>query len=255
MGLAAGKAVFPLAPGLIGLGAIFMSALRELSVVVPLAPGEEAWRALLADLAALPAGAEVILVAVAGTPPPSDLQALGAVFPPRLVWCEAPRGRASQQNAGAIAASHPSLWFLHADSRLDRASFTALAQALPQLSGRLAYFDLRFAADGPLLMPLNALGAKIRSRWFGLPFGDQGLLLQRADFERLGRFDPAIDWGEDHDLVWRAHRAGLRLLGIRATITTSARKYAERGWLRTTLAHLFATWRQARRFARAAGSR
>ncbi len=227
-----------------------MTGLNELSVVIPLAPGENAWRPLLSDLARLPAAAEVILVAATGTPPPDDLAALTTALPPSLVWWEAPRGRAAQQNAGAAAARHPLLWFLHADSRLDGQILAELARALPRLSGRLGYFDLDFAADGPPWMRLNVLGAKIRSRWLGLPFGDQGLLLGRADFERLGGFDPGVGWGEDHDLVWRAHRDGLRLLRIPAAITTSARKYAEQGWLRTTFRHLLGTWRQARVFSR-----
>ncbi|MGD9584574.1 MAG: glycosyl transferase family 2 [Lysobacterales bacterium] len=227
-----------------------MSGLNELSVIVPLAPGENAWRTLLGDLTALPASSEVILVAAAGTPAPDDLVALAAALTPILVWCDAPRGRAAQQNAGAVAARHPLLWFLHADSRVGSQALIELARARPRLAGRLGYFDLAFAADGPPLMWLNAIGAKIRSRALGLPFGDQGLLLNRVDFERLGRFDPGVGWGEDHDLVWRAHRAGLRLLRIPATVTTSARKYAEQGWLRTTLRHLAGTWRQARTFSR-----
>ena len=56
--------------------------------------------------------------------------------------------------------------------------------------------------DG-LAMQLNAAGANLRSRWLGLPFGDQGLVLPRASFERLGGFDPALRYGEDHALVWR----------------------------------------------------
>lgn len=228
-----------------------MAGVSALSVVVPLGPDENAWRDLLGDLAGLPASSEVLLVAVAGTKPPDDMATLAANLESSLVWCEAPRGRAAQQNAGAAAARHPNLWFLHADSRLDDQVPAELARALPQMSGRLGHFDLAFAADGPPWMRLNQLGARVRSGVFGLPFGDQGLLLTRADFERLGGFDPSIGWGEDHDLVWRARRAGLRLLRLPATITTSARKYAEQGWLMTTFRHLRGTWQQARAFSRA----
>jgi len=51
--------------------------------------------------------------------------------------------------------------------------------------------------------------------------------------------------------VWRARRAGLPLRAIDAALVTSARKYAERGWLRTTLRHWRLTadqaWREMRR--------
>ena len=139
---------------------------------------------------------------------------------------------------------------MHADSRLgaDTAA-VAHGQALGT-HGVLAYFDLRFAPGGPRLMWLNALGVWLRSHWLGLPFGDQGLLLRRADFVGLGGFRTTLSSGEDHDLVWRARRAGLPLRGLPAPIYTSARKYAAGGWARTTGAHLRATVRQARRFAR-----
>ena len=57
--------------------------------------------------------------------------------------------------------------------------------------------------------------------------------------------------GEDLALVWRARRAGLRLQGLDAAMLTSARRYRQRGWLRTTLRHLRLTallvWREMRR--------
>ncbi|HZF97242.1 MAG TPA: glycosyl transferase family 2, partial [Pseudoxanthomonas sp.] len=102
-------------------------------------------------------------------------------------------------------------------------------------------------------MALNALGAWFRSRCLGLPFGDQGLALPRALFERLGGFDESLRGGEDHDLVWRARRAGVPLQPARAPLYTSARKYAQRGWGATTAFHLRETWRQARRFSRGGG--
>lgn len=216
-----------------------------LSVVVPLGPGETAWRELMADLEALPAGSEVILVAAAGDLQDTTVQR--STVPARR-WIQAPAGRASQLNAGVAAARHPLLCLLHADSRLPAGSLRRLADSLPGRN-ELAYFDLRFT-DGPALMWLNTLGAWIRSRWLGMPFGDQGFVLDRRDFHRLGGFDPQLACGEDHALVWRARRSGLRLKALRAPILTSARKYARDGWWTTTARHLTLTWRQARRFRR-----
>ena len=65
-----------------------------------------------------------------------------------------------------------------------------------------------------------------------------------------GGFDAQLRAGEDHALVWRARHDGLPLRRLAAPLYTSARKYAEHGWFRTTAWHLSATWRQARRFAR-----
>ena len=170
---------------------------------------------------------------------------------PRWHRALAPRGRASQQNAGADATTAPWLWFLHADSMLAPGTLPALASLLREDTPVLAYFDLHFLDDGPALMRVNALGAWLRSRWLGLPFGDQGLVLPRATFDALGGFDTALVRGEDHDLVWRARRAGVPVRPLRAPIYTSARRYAEHGWARATAGNLMESWQQARRFARA----
>lgn len=221
------------------------AAAPPLSVVVPVGPGETAWVALLGDLHGLPDGSEVVLVAATGDGQATGTGEHGA---PGCHWIRAPAGRASQLNAGVAAARHRLLCLLHADSRLPA---TSLQRLLAQPPGRdeIAYFDLRFT-DGPALMSLNATGAWVRSRVLGMPFGDQGFVLHREAFDRLGGFDPRLDCGEDHDLVWRARRHGMRLKPLRVPILTSARKYARDGWWTTTARHLTLTWRQARRFSR-----
>jgi len=220
--------------------------LPRLSIVVPIGPGESAWRTLLGDLQGVPVDVELLLVGV--DPAPPELDALSGALAGRLRWLQASQGRAVQQNAGAGAARGDWLCFLHADSRLDADAMRALA-TLAQRAAALYYFDLGFF-DGPALLRLNALGANLRSRLFGLPFGDQGLCLPRADFQRLGGFDEALPRAEDHALVWAAHRAKLpvRALGVR--LRTSGRRYAEVGWLRTTLRFLALSWTQARAFSK-----
>ena len=224
-----------------------MAARLKLSVVVPVGPSDLAWTGLLSDLAALDANAdaEIILVAPTGaTPPGFEARAYGLQAPTR--WLEAPAGRARQQNAGAQAAAGEVLWFLHADSRLPRRTLgVALGFAR---ADALGYFHLRYLDDGPWAARLNGWGAGLRSRWAGLPFGDQGFLLSRSTFARLGGFDESLPAGEDHALVWTARVAGVALVDLGQPIHSSARRYHEQGWLRTTLRHARLTLSQARRF-------
>lgn len=220
----------------------------SLAIVVPAGPGDHAWEALLPQLAAAGAS-EIVLVVPEGAASPA------AVLPAGVQLIEAAVGRAQQLNAGAAATTSQWLWFVHADTRLDARAIDALNRFLTADATAIGYFDLRFLPDGPRLTVLNTIGAHVRSRWLGLPFGDQGLLMPRRVFDALGRFDPAQPGGEDHALVWAARRAGVPLQAVGAPIHTSARKYARRGWWATTRQHLGLTCVQAWRYWRRESSR
>jgi len=71
------------------------------------------------------------------------------------------------------------------------------------------------------------------------------MLALRTTWTRLGDFDESAAYGEDHLMVWRARSLGIRLVELPIRITTSGRKYRERGWLQTTAKHLVLTLRQA----------
>jgi GT2 family glycosyltransferase len=221
------------------------AALTRLSVVIPLARAETAHLALLEQLAGLPAGAEIHLAACEDDMPPLPVDLRDALRHLRVEVGRGPRGRARQLNRGVRATHGPWLWLLHADSRLEPGALAALDRFIAADRRHIGFFDLAFADDGPRLTRLNAWGANRRSRWFGLPFGDQGFVLPRLLFEWLGGFDETAAYGEDHLLVWAARHAGIPVEPVGAKITTSARRYREHGWLRTTLRHVWLTLRQA----------
>ncbi|MCI0332883.1 MAG: glycosyltransferase family 2 protein [Planctomycetes bacterium] len=219
--------------------------LADVSIVIPVAPEEEAWRSLVGDLLANGVDAELLLVGAYAEP--MELRKLRAAAGPtrRIRWMAAPAGRAHQMNYGAKLSIRQFLWFLHADSRVSGNALSALERSLDAHSQALHYFDLAYQDDGPTLARLNAVGVRFRSRFLGLPFGDQGLCLSRRTFEHVGGFDETATYGEDHLLVWAARRHRVPLHCVGAIITTSARKYRTNGWFTTTLLHGWRTWRQA----------
>lgn len=218
--------------------------LSSVSIVIPVAPDDDSWRPLIRDLVESRTAAEVILVGTHAEPAGRcQMRMDGAQAD--VTWTATTPGRAHQMNCGATLATRPFLWFLHADSRVGVNALLALERSLEADPHSLHYFDLWFQDDGPGLVRLNGFGVRVRSRYLSLPFGDQGLCMSRDTFQRLGEFDEVAAYGEDHLLVWAAHRHRVPLRRVGAFITTSARKYRTNGWFATTLVHCWRTWRQA----------
>ncbi|MGB0135536.1 glycosyltransferase [Dokdonella sp.] len=215
----------------------------DVDIIVPAGPGDRAWRELLPQLVAARVNRVILVLADDDLSDPGDI-------PPEVQVCRSKAGRALQLNAGARVSESPWLWFVHADSRVTPATLGAMQHFVDADATAIGYFRLRFLADGPRWTFLNAWGADLRSRLLGLPFGDQGLLMPRRVFDSLNGFDESVVAGEDHNLIWAARAHGIPLGAVPAPIYTSARKYAERGWWRTTWQHLGMTRTQARSFSR-----
>ena len=141
---------------------------------------------------------------------------------------QGPRGRGPQLAAGAAACDADWLLFLHADTRLAPGWSGQVAAFLASdgAADKAAVFTLAFDDKSPHARVLARL-ANWRSRRLALPYGDQGLLLSRALYDRLGGFRP-LPLMEDVDLVRRIGRA--RLMQLEAVAVTSAERYRRAGW-------------------------
>ncbi len=136
-------------------------------------------------------------------------------------------GRASrggQLRRGCARAKGDWLLVLHADTVLQPGWTTTVADHIP--SKAPAAFRLAFRSSG--IAPRWVAGwANLRSRVFSLPYGDQGLLLPRALYIRVGEYadQPLM---EDVALA----RALPRITLLDALAVTSAERYERAGWLR-----------------------
>ncbi|MCE8007836.1 TIGR04283 family arsenosugar biosynthesis glycosyltransferase [Aestuariivita sp.] len=159
----------------------------------------------------------------------------------RLIEGSASRG--GQLRRACAEARGSWILVLHADTRLEPGWSTALAAHLDHGRGA-AYFRLRFQAAG--LMPALVAGwANLRAALFGLPYGDQGLVLSCRDYTRAGGFadQPLM---EDVALIRALRRAGIPLTRLPVCATTSAERYQRAGWLRRGARNL---WTLAQYFA------
>ncbi|MGE5148421.1 MAG: TIGR04283 family arsenosugar biosynthesis glycosyltransferase [Candidatus Eiseniibacteriota bacterium] len=150
---------------------------------------------------------------------------------------ESPPGRGGQLAAGARAARGDWLLFLHADTALGAGWAEAAARFMADPANRERAAVFRFGLDdsAPGARRMERLVAW-RGRVLGLPYGDQGLLIGRAFYDRLGGFR-ALPLMEDVDIVRRIGRKRLVLLDAKAT--TSAARYRRGGYLLRPLRNLF----------------
>jgi rSAM/selenodomain-associated transferase 2 len=197
---------------------------ERLSVVVPALNEAGGIRAALEALAPLRArGHEVILVDGGSTDGTAALA--GGLCDLVLT---APRGRAVQMNAGALAATGHMLLFLHTDTRLPPGADVLVLSA--SMWGR---FDVRIEGRHPLLKVV-AWAMNLRSRLTGIATGDQAIFVRRAAFPGF----PEIALMEDVAFSAMMKRRA-RPACLRAKVLTSGRRWESRGVLRT----IFLMWR------------
>lgn len=143
-------------------------------------------------------------------------------------------GRGRQLADGAEVGGAPWLLFLHADTTLSKGWAAAARQVMAMPAPVAGYFRLRFASTDPRARRLERLVAW-RCRTFGLPYGDQGLLIERAFYRQSGGFR-ALPLMEDVDLVRRIGRR--YLVALDADAVTSAERYERDGWLARPMRNL-----------------
>jgi len=199
----------------------------KLSIVMPVLNEASGIAAALTALAPLRArGAEVIVVDGGSGDGTAEL---ARPLADRLLG--APRGRASQMNAGAAAANGDVLLFLHADTSLPVEADRLVLDGLARSGREWGRFNVSF--DGGGALRLVALMMNWRSRLTSIATGDQAMFMRRVAFDKVGGF-PTIALMEDVALSARLKRVS-RPLCLTARVSTSGRRWRRHGTLRTIL--------------------
>jgi rSAM/selenodomain-associated transferase 2 len=200
----------------------------RLSIIVPTLNEADAIGATLAALQPLRARGCEVIVADGGS---GDATVELAHAHADAVVVSEP-GRARQQNAGAAAASGEILVFLHADTRLPADADRVVVDGLARTGRGWGRFDVRLTGRHPMLQVIERM-MSIRSRLSGIATGDQAIFVSREAFLAVGGF-PQIPLMEDVALSTALKRIGPPL-SLRETVTTSSRRWEERGVFRTML--------------------
>ena len=212
-----------------------------LSVVIPALNEAGSLPLLLGDLHSWP-GSLQILICDGGS---DDATAVAARLAGATVLSCPQPGRGQQLCFGMRHACHAWLLVLHADSRLSPQWTQAINKALrePRAEHQAWAFDFRVDERRPMLWMLEQLVA-LRSRWWQRPYGDQGLLIHRHLYERVGGYRP-LTLMEDLDLVERLNRI-TRIRSLHCALITSARRWHRKGVLQQAWinARLRRRWRR-----------
>ena len=148
------------------------------------------------------------------------------------VLIEGSCGRGLQISKGVDKSRSDWILILHADTSL---SLDWSVNLLQKIDRNFAYhFKLKFKSKS-LFARILEYWVQIRSKFLGLPYGDQGLLIHRDLLNTLGGF-PKIPLMEDIALA-RKLKSETKSLEILAY--TSAEKYHKNGWFRQSVLNFF----------------
>ena len=205
-----------------------------LSVIIPTL---NAGQSLPGCLSALMEGVEAGLIAeliISDGGSVDDTLALADAWGAQIVTGPASRGGQLKRGCAQGRAG----WFLvlHADTVLSPGWTAAVGAHLG--TRKAGYFQLRFDRGGRMV----AAWANLRARLFGLPYGDQGLLIPRALYTHVDGY-PDMPLMED---VAMARRLRGQLVALDAIAVTSSARYRQQGWVRRGARNL---WTLARYFA------
>lgn len=202
----------------------------KVSVIIPTLNEATCLAKALDALAAEPAGSHEVLVVDGG----SD-DATGSIAREggaRVVDC-LPAGRARQMNCGAALARGDVLFFLHGDTLVPDGIFDLIGEAMEDGNIVGGGFLRQFDSDSQWL-ELTCRLADWRSERWGVFLGDQGIFVRREVFERVGGFDENLPCCEDLRFSMKLRRQG-KVVALHPPLVSSARRFDERGPIRTTL--------------------
>lgn len=198
-----------------------------ISIIVPILNEEKTIKVLLDNVAVFDKNHYDLIFADGGSTD-KTLEIIGERF--AVINC--PRGRGAQCNFAARTAKGDILFFLHADSRVSADVLSRINRAVDK-GAQWGCLKLRFD-DPHILMFIGAFLSNLRVRRSGVVFGDQGILITKYLFDRLGGFHN-LPLMEDYQFSLNLKRLGIPPIQIDSQVTTSARRFQTGSRLRTGL--------------------
>jgi len=203
---------------------------NRFSVIIPVLHEAAEINDLLDHLRRLDTAGQCEILVVDGS---ADQDTLAFIKSSNVICLSSLPGRARQMNAGAAAASGDVLIFLHADTRLPANALPLISRAMTDSAYWGGAFNLG-SSSRKWIYRFIARTASWRSRLTRIPYGDQAIFMNRADFLILGGY-PVIPIMEDVALMRQIKKRGGKITIIPYPVITSSRRWEKEGVLYVTL--------------------
>lgn len=199
-----------------------------ISVVIPVISEALMINRLIHHLRGLELSSELEVVVVDGDPGGSTLR---EIRDPHVVRLIGKRGRGSQMNRGALAASGDTLLFLHADTRLPPDAGERIENCLAS-GAHAGAFRLGIDSEEKIFRIIEK-GAWFRTFLTGIPYGDQAIFIKRDLFLKMGGYRN-IPIMEDVEFMGRIKKNGKKVVVLPRKAMTSSRRWDREGVLYCT---------------------
>ena len=152
---------------------------------------------------------------------------------PHVAKSISPKGRGRQMNKGASLAHGDVLLFLHTDTELPEGAFNAISFTIDREQCVAGSFDLGIKSE-KLIFRLMEYIVYLRTRFTGIPYGDQAIFIKRDVFSNMKGYRE-IPIMEDVDLMKRMRKSGGKICIIPRKVKTSPRRWEREGVFYCTL--------------------
>ncbi len=143
--------------------------------------------------------------------------------------------RGGQLCKGAKKCDTDWFLFLHSDTLLANNSYKEIKKfIIKNNKNKAAYFKLKFNEKNKYSLLIENL-VYLRNIIFRLPYGDQGLLISKSLYNKIGGFKP-MPIMEDIYIIRKIGYRNLYLMN--SNVITDAHKYIEQGWIKRPLLNL-----------------
>ena len=190
----------------------------KLSIIIPTLNESNNLPLLLSDLSEIYHESEILIIDSISKDKTKDIALLyGTRF-----YKLNKKNRGMQLNYGAKEAKGEWLLFIHADSRLEKNWSKEIKNIIGKDSNFIYYF--KFKVDNKLFYyRFLELFVNLRCLFFKSPYGDQGVLINKQNFNNYGGFKN-IPLMEDVDFIRRIKKPKY-LISLKTSIYTNTRKW------------------------------